>query len=145
MRPWIELAVFAFAAVFCLWIGLAVASFTLRRSLKLLQTLWPLVPHILKLLRSMATDTRLPLGVRVRIWGLLAYLILPIDLVPDFLPVVGRLDDILLTYVVLRSALKRLGPDLLRKYWTGNEEGLQTLETVMQVRTQHKPKSMPKP
>jgi uncharacterized membrane protein YkvA (DUF1232 family) len=52
-----------------------------------------LLPDLLRLLRRLATDTSLPRGVRVRLWLLLAYLAMPLDLVPDFIPVLGYADD----------------------------------------------------
>src|SRR4029450_11648603 len=72
-----------------------------------------LVPDVLRLLRALATDRTLPRSVRLRIWLLIAYLALPIDLIPDFVPVVGYADDVIITILVLRSAVRRVGNEAL--------------------------------
>ena len=58
------------------------------------------------LVRRMATDPRMPLRWRIALWALLAYLASPIDLIPDFIPVLGQLDDVLLAGLVLRGAMR---------------------------------------
>ena len=63
--------------------------------------------------RRMATDPRMPLRWRIALWLLAAYLLSPIDLIPDFIPVAGQLDDAVLVAVVLRSVLSRAGPGLV--------------------------------
>jgi uncharacterized membrane protein YkvA (DUF1232 family) len=50
---------------------------------------------------------------------LVAYLAMPIDLVPDFIPVAGQLDDVILVALVLRAVLRSGGEELLREHWTG--------------------------
>jgi uncharacterized membrane protein YkvA (DUF1232 family) len=60
------------------------------------------LPDLLRLLRRLAADRTVPAGVRAALLLLLAYLLLPIDLVPDFLPVIGYADDVLLVALVLR-------------------------------------------
>src|SRR6201989_849998 len=77
-----------------------------------------LVPDVLRLLRALATDRTLPRAVRLRIWLLIIYLALPIDLIPDFVPVVGYADDVIITILVLRSAVRRVGNEALDRLWT---------------------------
>ena len=55
-----------------------------------------ILPDVLRLIRRLAADKTLPSGVRTRLWLLLAYLALPFDLIPDFIPVLGYLDDLLI-------------------------------------------------
>jgi uncharacterized membrane protein YkvA (DUF1232 family) len=62
--------------------------------------------------------------VRVRLVLLLAYLLSPIDLVPDFVPVIGYADDAVIVALVLRSVLKRAGPEALQRHWPGSPAGL---------------------
>ncbi len=66
-----------------------------------------LLPDVLRLLKRMASDRTLPSGVRVRLVALLAYLALPIDLIPDFIPVLGYADDAVVVLLVLRSTARR--------------------------------------
>jgi len=92
-----------------------------------LRDLLRLLPDLLRLLRRLAADRTLPRGVRVRLWLLLAYLLLPIDLVPDFVPVIGYADDAVVVVLALRSVVRRAGPDALRRHWTGTDAGLAAL------------------
>ena len=66
-----------------------------------------LLPDVLRLLPRLAAERSLPRGVRVRLALLLAYLASPIDLVPDFIPVVGYADDAIIVAAVLRSVVQR--------------------------------------
>lgn len=86
-----------------------------------------LLPDLLRLFRSLLTSAEVPKSIRLLILGLLAYLILPIDLVPDFIPVLGYADDVIMVALVLRAVLRRTGPELLSRLWTGNDDGLRVL------------------
>jgi uncharacterized membrane protein YkvA (DUF1232 family) len=83
-----------------------------------------LLPDVLRLVRRLAGDRSLPRGVRVRLVLLLGYLALPIDLVPDFVPILGYADDAVIVALVLRSVLRRAGEDALRRHWPGSPQGL---------------------
>jgi uncharacterized membrane protein YkvA (DUF1232 family) len=83
-----------------------------------------LLPDLLRLLRRLAGDRSLPRGVRVRLVLLLGYLALPIDLVPDFVPILGYADDVVIVALVLRSVVRRAGNDALRRHWPGSPQGL---------------------
>ena len=82
------------------------------------------------LLRRLAADPQLPRGVRVRLLLMLLYLILPIDLVPDFIPVLGYADDAIVVAAALRSVARRAGPDALDKHWPGTPEGLHAVRRL---------------
>ncbi|MFC3491672.1 YkvA family protein [Glycomyces rhizosphaerae] len=99
-----------------------------------LQEVLRLLPDLLRLLGRLATDRQVPLGVRVRLWLLLAYLASPIDLVPDFIPVIGYADDAVITAVVLRSVVRGAGPDVLERHWPGTDEGLAAVLRAVGVR-----------
>lgn len=83
-----------------------------------------LLPEVVRLLRRLVRDPGLPRGIRVRLWLLLGYLVLPIDLVPDFIPVLGYADDAILVALVLRGVVRRAGPEALAAHWSGTREGL---------------------
>src|SRR5580765_4114041 len=72
-----------------------------------------LVPDILRLVRDLLVDRSTPRSVRVALVVLLVWLISPIDLVPEFIPVLGPLDDVIVAVVVLRYVRRRLGEDEL--------------------------------
>lgn len=86
-----------------------------------------LLPDLLRLLRRLLADKALGAGVRIRLALLLAYLLSPIDLVPDFVPVIGYADDVIIVAVVLRAVIARAGEDALRRHWPGTPEGLQLI------------------
>ena len=83
-----------------------------------------LLPDLLRLLRRLLADRTLAVGLRIRLGLLLAYLLSPIDLVPDFVPVIGYADDVIIVALVLRSVIARAGAGALQKHWPGTPEGL---------------------
>ena len=68
-----------------------------------------LLPDLLRLLRRLAGDAGVPRAARVRLWLLLGYLAIPIDLVPDFVPVLGYADDAIIVSLALRSVVRHAG------------------------------------
>jgi uncharacterized membrane protein YkvA (DUF1232 family) len=89
-----------------------------------------LLPDLVRLLRRLAADGALPAGVRVRLALLLAYLLSPIDLIPDFVPVLGYADDAIIVAIALRSVTRRAGADAIERHWPGTPEGLRVLRTL---------------
>jgi uncharacterized membrane protein YkvA (DUF1232 family) len=83
---------------------------TVREALRLL-------PHLVRVVRR-AADRSLPRGVRVRLRLLLGYLLSPVDLVPDIVPVLGYADDVVVA-LALRSVARTAGRDALICGWTG--------------------------
>jgi uncharacterized membrane protein YkvA (DUF1232 family) len=68
-----------------------------------------------------------PWRVKAGVAFLIAYLAMPFDLVPDFIPVVGQLDDALLAAAVLAYAARSAGPELIEELWPGSERGLRVV------------------
>jgi len=89
-----------------------------------------LLPDLLTLLRRLTSDRTLPRGIRVRLVLLLAYLASPIDLVPDFLPVIGYADDVIIVALVLRSVIRTAGSGPLERHWPGTPAGLVLVQRV---------------
>ncbi len=83
-----------------------------------------LVPDLVRLITRLARDPSLGKGTRVRLSLLLAYLAFPIDLVPDFIPVLGYVDDVIVVAMALRAVVRRAGAEVLDENWTGSEVGL---------------------
>jgi uncharacterized membrane protein YkvA (DUF1232 family) len=92
-----------------------------------------LLPDVLRLVRRLATDRTLPTAVRVRLWLLLAYLVSPIDLVPDFVPVLGYADDVVVVAWALRSVVRRAGHEALVRHWPGEPAGLAAVSRLAGV------------
>jgi uncharacterized membrane protein YkvA (DUF1232 family) len=82
------------------------------------------IPDCLVLLRRLTADDRVPRRRKLVLIMLVVYLSIPIDLVPDFIPVVGQLDDVIVAALALRYALRSGGPDLLRQHWPGPNQSL---------------------
>lgn len=93
-----------------------------------------LLPDVVRLLRRLAEDRTLPRGVRVRLWLLLAYLAMPLDLVPDVIPVAGYADDAIVVALTLRSVVRRAGPLALERHWPGTPEGLAAVRRLAGLR-----------
>lgn len=83
-----------------------------------------LLPDLVRLVNRLARDPDLPRGIRIRLALLLGYLALPIDLVPDFIPVIGYADDAVIVVIVLRSVVRKAGSHKLQEHWPGTSEGL---------------------
>jgi uncharacterized membrane protein YkvA (DUF1232 family) len=92
-----------------------------------------LLPDLLRLIKRLAGDPDTPRGVRIRLALLLVYLALPIDLIPDFIPVLGYADDAIIVALVLRSATRRAGADALARHWPGTPEGLASLKRLCRL------------
>jgi uncharacterized membrane protein YkvA (DUF1232 family) len=92
-----------------------------------------LAPDVVRLTRRLAADPQVPRGVRVWLVVLLVYLISPIDLVPDFIPVIGYADDAIIVALVLRFATRHAGAAALDRHWPGTPQGLAALRTVVGI------------
>src|SRR5262252_2468420 len=114
-------------AVVASWLILVGALIVVRPRGRLLSEAVRLLPDLLRLLRRLAADRTLPRGVRVRLWLLLGYLALPIDIIPDFIPVIGYADDAIVVAFVLRSTVRRAGFDSVRRHWPGTDDGFAAL------------------
>jgi uncharacterized membrane protein YkvA (DUF1232 family) len=89
-----------------------------------------LLPDLIRLVRRLAGDRTLPRGVRLRLWLLLGYLLVPIDLVPDFVPVLGYADDVVVVALALRSVVRRAGTEALARHWPGTTAGLEVVSRL---------------
>jgi uncharacterized membrane protein YkvA (DUF1232 family) len=86
------------------------------------------VPHCAVLFKRLLGDSRVPRRWKFASALALVYLAVPVDLVPDFIPVAGQLDDAILVALVLRGLLRSAGPVLLREHWPGPSALLAPLE-----------------
>lgn len=83
-----------------------------------------ILPNLLRLLRDLGRDDRLPRLSRLLLLVALAWIASPIDLIPEFIPILGPLDDILVVTLVLRHLVRRAGPAIVAEHWQGDEAGL---------------------
>lgn len=89
-----------------------------------------LVPDVIRLVKRLAADPSVPRATRWWLWALLGYLILPFDLVPDFIPVLGFADDVIVVAVVLRFAIRHAGAEAVERHWPGSPEGLESVRRL---------------
>jgi uncharacterized membrane protein YkvA (DUF1232 family) len=82
------------------------------------------LPQITRMIAKLLFDPRLPRSAKLTLLAVGLYLASPIDLIPDFIPVAGYLDDALLAAVVLDGLLSWVDRSLVLKYWPGTSESL---------------------
>lgn len=109
------------------WLVLLIALLLARPKGPLLAEAIRLMPDLLRLLRRLAADRNLPRGVHARLVLLMIYLALPVDLVPDFVPVLGYADDAIIVAITLRSVVRRAGMEAVRAHWPGTDSGFAAL------------------
>lgn len=92
-----------------------------------------LVPNLLKLYGRLVRDNRVPLRARALALATLGYTVSPIDLIPDFVPFLGQVDDI----IVVASGLKRLadaaGTEILEEHWDGEQPVLESVQALVEA------------
>jgi uncharacterized membrane protein YkvA (DUF1232 family) len=130
MPEWTVILLSVAAGILLLWIALlAVLWVQQRRAGNEVdwREIVRLVPDVARLIRRLAADPQVPRGTRWWLLGLLGYLLLPVDLVPDFLPVIGFADDAIVVAIVLRFAIRHAGMDAVERHWPGTPAGLRTV------------------
>ena len=84
------------------------------------------IPDLVALTRGLLGDPRVPVGSKVLLGGALVWLASPIDLVPEFIPVLGPLDDVIVIGLVVRHLVRRAGPEVVQEHWRGDPRVLRT-------------------
>jgi uncharacterized membrane protein YkvA (DUF1232 family) len=82
------------------------------------------VPDCVVLFQRLLGDSRMPRRYRAVVVALLGYLALPFDVVPDFIPVAGQLDDAVVVAIALRAILRGGGPEMIEEHWPGPRSSL---------------------
>lgn len=101
----------------------------LQRAAELLLTLPDFVALIFRLMK----DPRVPARAKVKLGLFAAYLASPVDLVPDFIPVVGQLDDLVGAVIVIRDLLSVTPKEVVLAHWSGDEDIIGLIEPVLEV------------
>ena len=100
------------------------------RTLRLLKNLAALLPRMVGVVRALAADPLVPRPAKVALLALALYLMSPIDLIPDFIPVLGLADDVLLAAVVLDGVLTFVDRSVLLRYWPGSPSSLDATAAI---------------
>ena len=128
---WVIAGLVVVLATAAAWLLLAVVLWLHRPSRELAGPAMRLVPDLVRLVRALLSDAATPRSVKVALGALLLYLVSPIDLVPDFFPVIGSIDDLIVSGLVLRWAGRRIGVETLRSHWPGRPEGFDLLRRLL--------------
>ncbi len=97
------------------------------------------IPQLGKLLYRIARDPRVPRRNKMVAVALAAYGIMPVDIIPDWLPGIGQLDDIVLIALSLDTLLNRIPEEVLRDHWEGDSGTLDTIRSLLATATSFVP------
>ncbi len=119
-------------SIVVVWLALVALLLVSRRGTRSddLREALRVLPDVVRLLRRLSADPELPRSVRVRLALLLGYLVLPIDLIPDFIPVLGYVDDAVVVALALRLVTRAAGADALARHWPGTPRGLDVVRQL---------------
>ncbi|MEX1263244.1 MAG: DUF1232 domain-containing protein [Actinomycetota bacterium] len=115
----------ALGIVAAIWVVAIAALWFFGRKVAALQ-LARAIPDLVALCRGLMRDPRVPLGSKLLVGGALVWVLSPIDLVPEFLPLLGPLDDVIVVGLVLRHLIKRAGVEVVQEHWRGDPRVLRT-------------------
>lgn len=118
-----ELAVLGLAATALIYAALVAALVVSGRRADA-RALAGFVPDCIVLFRRLLGDRRISGWRRASLLALVGYLAMPFDLIPDFIPIAGQLDDALIAALVLRLVLRGGGAEAIREHWPGPESSL---------------------
>jgi uncharacterized membrane protein YkvA (DUF1232 family) len=133
---WWHVSLGIVGALLLCWLALVVAVYLAGRQRSDpagLSDALRLLPDVVRLMRRLAADPTLPRGIRLRLLLLVGYLLMPIDLIPDFIPFVGFADDAIIVAWALRSVARVAGPEALDRHWPGTPEGLRAVKRLARL------------
>ena len=111
------------ACVLLVYAGLVVAMIVAGRR-GVARDVARFIPDCIALVRGLLRDPRVSRWHKRLLVALIGYLALPFDIVPDFIPVAGHLDDALIVVLALRMVLRGSGSEIVREHWRGPESSL---------------------
>jgi uncharacterized membrane protein YkvA (DUF1232 family) len=128
-----KILLYALAAIVVLWLLLLGVLLVLGRRLAA-RKLFRLIPDLLALLTGLMRDKRVPRGSKIMLGLALAWIASPIDLIPEFIPILGPLDDAVIAGLVLRRIVKKAGRPVVAEHWRGDPETLEQILRLLRVR-----------
>jgi uncharacterized membrane protein YkvA (DUF1232 family) len=123
LMAWWMWLILSVAIVAMVWLALVGALLLVGRREEA-RALATFIPDCIVLVSRLLRDERVPRRRKLLLVALVGYLALPFDLVPDFIPIAGQLDDVLVVAFVLRRFLRSGGEPLVREHWPGPEQSL---------------------
>jgi uncharacterized membrane protein YkvA (DUF1232 family) len=97
------------------------------------RTLFRALPDVVRTIVRLAADPVLPTAAKVAIAAAVLYLVSPVDLIPDFIPFLGALDDVLVAAIVVDGILNVVDRALVLKYWPGSPQSLERVAGAARV------------
>jgi uncharacterized membrane protein YkvA (DUF1232 family) len=122
---WLTALVIAAGVVIASWLVLVVLARRLPPGLA--RDLAAFLPDCVTAARRLRRDPRVPRRAKIAVAFAAVWVLSPIDLIPEFLPVIGPLDDIIVVALVLRYAARSVPRDVLLEAWPGNPDLLKRL------------------
>jgi uncharacterized membrane protein YkvA (DUF1232 family) len=113
-------AIWALAVLVLLWSGRKTAA----------KELVVLLPNLVRLFRGLLGDPRVPRGSKALLLVGAVWLVSPIDLIPEFLPGIGGIDDAIVAALILRHLVRRAGDEVVREHWKGDPK---TIGLILRV------------
>jgi uncharacterized membrane protein YkvA (DUF1232 family) len=92
-----------------------------------------LAPRLIKLLVRLMRDPRVQPRSKAVLLLTVGYLVSPIDVIPDMVPGVGQLDDLIIVAFALDHLLNRIPEDLVKEHWDGDEDVLEVVRHVVEI------------
>ena len=129
----IHAAIIALIVMAAVWLCLVLALVVLGKRTAA-RELALLLPNLVVLFRGLVRDPRCPRRTKLLILLAAAWIASPIDLIPEFIPVLGPLDDAVIAALVLRHVLKKAGPEVIRDHWRGDPATIDRLLRISRVR-----------
>ena len=121
-----ERILIAVAVLVTVWLVLVLALVLAGRR-ALAREIAMLIPNLMQLFAGLLRDPRVPLRGKIVLGATIAYLALPIDVVPDFVPVAGQLDDAIVAAFALRFVVRVSPPDIVAQHWPGDPAMLERI------------------
>ena len=94
-----------------------------------------LAPRLIKLIWNLARDPRVPARAKATMFLLAGYLVSPVDLIPDFLPGIGQVDDLVVAAFALDQILNRVPEEIVKEHWDGDEDVLDVVRQILDIAT----------
>ena len=94
-----------------------------------------LVPRFVQLLWRLTRDPRVPARSKATLLLLGGYLALPFDIIPDFIPVAGQMDDLMVIAFALDQMINRVPPEVVREHWDGDGDVLEIVKEILDIST----------
>ena len=115
------------------WLG-AVVALAIVGKRTAAKELAMFLPNLLLLFRGLVRDPRCPRRSKALLLFAAAWIASPIDLIPEFIPFLGPLDDAVLAALVLRHVLKKAGPEVIQDHWRGDPATIERLLRASNLR-----------